>query len=95
MREQYDTSGPGKFENEGPIVRYLYERMETADQESGTSEAPTGWFARFGKWLIGGTTRGFVWSHKYDTPEQASGIFDNMTAEYSEWATEEEANESV
>lgn len=87
MRELFDTSGPGKFEGESPIVAYLWELCANGaeDEFSGTSDAPTGWFARLGKWLITATDRGFVHGDKFPTLDSAREEFALRDAQFAQW----------
>lgn len=63
-----------------------------ADRDSGDMEAPTGWFAQFGKRLLRHDDRGFVWVERFDTKEQADLFYDALDAEYAEWADDDDGD---
>jgi hypothetical protein len=89
MRENYLPT-LGRHEGNHPMVVFLDERGEIADDEAGDVEAPTGYFRRFGKWLIRDDSNGFCYGHKYPNVAQAVKAFDILDRMYSEWGREED-----
>ena len=85
MRENYDVSGPGKYEGEVPMVAWLDAHSECADEDSGDCEAPMGWCSRFAKWILRGDSQGFVSGYKWTTEDQAKTAFRDFDLEYSIW----------
>ena len=57
-----------------------------ADNEAGDVEAPTGWFARFGKRLLHHDEQGFVEVVRYASVGDATAAFEMLEAEYDIWA---------
>ena len=57
-----------------------------ADDESGDVEAPTGWFARFGKRLLRADEFGFVEVERFASIADAIAAFSMLEAEYDIWA---------
>lgn len=81
------ASGPGRFGG-NQMAAYLWVKSldgSTADDESGSIEAPCGWFARFGKWLLTEDDRGFVSAWKADSAAAAVDEFDALMTEYVAW----------
>lgn len=60
-----------------------------ADGESGDVEAPTGWFARFGKRLLHHDEQGFVEVVRYASASDATAAFGMLEDEYDIWADDE------
>lgn len=67
-----------------------------ADGYSGDSECLTGHFARFGRRILVGDDRGFVWVEKWPSEQSARQVYDAMDHYYGWWADEEsDLSESV
>ena len=60
-----------------------------ADDESGDVEAPTGWFARFGKRLLHHDEQGFVEVVRYASVGDATAAFEMLEDQYDIWADDE------
>jgi hypothetical protein len=82
MRQDYATDGPGKFEGEPPMTRYLYERivLNGSSDDSASSESGD-WADLVGRRIVVGDSQGFVASHKYANRFEARAIFDEYAAE--------------
>lgn len=59
------------------------------DQDSGDVECPTGWFARFGRRILVGDERGFVWVEVWPEPLAAEQVYNAMQRYYDEWSYDE------
>lgn len=79
MRELYDTSGPGKFEGEPPLTRYVYEQYamngDFGDEDTANSDLGE-WCSRYGKRLLWGDSQGFIYLDKYATVAEAQVKFE-------------------
>ncbi|MGZ4518831.1 MAG: hypothetical protein ACXVGB_00235 [Mycobacteriaceae bacterium] len=89
MLSDYTTDHPGKFERVPAIVRYIHEH-DAFDQESGDVQAPTGWFARAGRWVIGEDERGAVDAVRFATRAEAQDLFESLDLMFGEWAEQYE-----
>lgn len=74
-----------------PMAEYLHRLSldSSYDDASGDVEAPTGWFARFGKRILRSDSQGFVWCEKYDTETAAEAMFAALDHYYGIWGDEE------
>jgi hypothetical protein len=75
-----------------PLAEYVHELSldgSYADGESGDVEAPTGWFARFGKRLLHHDEQGFVEVVRYASADDATTAFEMLQDEYDVWADED------
>ena len=72
---------PGKFKGEHPMVPFLLDRPECADEDGGDTESYL-WFVRFGRWLLTENDQGFVHGTKFDTEDEARAEFERMEDEY-------------
>jgi hypothetical protein len=59
------------------------------DESSGNVDAPTGWFARFGRRMLFEDSQGFVESGRWPTEREATEVFEALNARYSEWEGDE------
>lgn len=59
------------------------------DDASGNVDAPTGWFARFGKRILHEDSQGFVWQALHDTECDAIAHYDALSDAYNRWDTDE------
>lgn len=77
MRADYDTSGPGKFEGEPPMARFLFERivLQGFSDDSCSHEGSGFWADRIGRRMILGDGQGFVWYVRYATEAEALEAF--------------------
>jgi len=71
-----------------PMAEYLYDITLNgcADEESGTVESPTGWFARVGRRIVTADNYGFVDQIRYDTVNDARIAFDATARDFRAWA---------
>jgi hypothetical protein len=83
------VTSPGAFEGESPMVAYLAEHPEYADEESGDVESPTGFFARHGKWILTYSSQGFIYGEKMTTLDEAISAFETLDEEFSIWDGDE------
>lgn len=67
------------------MAEFLYYRMSDSDQFAGTDEGPFGWFERFGKRVLRGDSRGFVWCEQYPTADDARQAVDAWGAAHDAW----------
>lgn len=75
-----------------PLAEYVHELSLdgcSCDDESGDVEAPTGWFARFGKRLLRADEFGFVEVERFASIADAIAAFSMLEAEYDIWADDE------
>jgi hypothetical protein len=85
------SKGPGKFGG-NQMAAYLYELSldgSMADDESGNVEAPTGWFARFGKRILTEDSQGFVDVTRLANEQAALAAFDELMDEYVKWDSQD------
>jgi hypothetical protein len=83
MREDFDTSF-GKFDS--PMAAFLYERVMLAG-DFGDDEYSDGegmWGSRYGRRVLEGDDRGFVYYVRFDTVEEAAVRFREVAAVYEE-----------
>lgn len=74
MREIYDTSGPGKFEGQGPIARYAYEHLDELREEDASQDGL--YVALIGKRILTEDEYGFVELLNFGQADRARAIFD-------------------
>jgi hypothetical protein len=55
------------------------------DESSGDVEAPTGWFALYGRHMLYADSQGFISSERFESEEQARQHFELLNTRYSEW----------
>lgn len=78
MREKYVTHGPGKFEGESPMARYLNETFGPQDYDEDASNADFGgWVGRIGRRLVVEESQGFVTYARCDTIDDAKRAFED------------------
>lgn len=82
------TNRPGKFEACSPMAAYIYEN-ELFDDSDGECQAPTGWFALSGRWIIQEDERGAVYGERYSTHAQASLAYHSLCDDYDNWLNTE------
>jgi hypothetical protein len=58
------------------------------DAESGDVQAPTGWFALFGRRILRHDNYGFVGTETYPDPMAAAAAYDLLDVEYAYWGDE-------
>ena len=78
-----------KFSDVRAEVLYNWALDGSADETSGSSECPTGWFARIGRHLVFSDERGFVWSESYPESLGAALVFWALDRYYNEWSYDE------
>lgn len=78
MRELYINNTHGRFEDEPPIVRFLYERVILGGNQDDTVYGSDYIYDRVGRWVIWVDGVGFVHSVKYDTREDAKAALKDM-----------------
>lgn len=80
MREKYDISGPGKFEGETPLARFIYENLTLngffGNEDSATEDES---LSRYGKRLLFSDSLGFIYLTRCKDVEEASAIFEDWT----------------
>jgi hypothetical protein len=67
------------------MSEYLANRDDAYDNASGGAESPMGWFARFGKRLLRGDDRGFVWCEVYPSADDAENVFRALDDAHETW----------
>jgi len=88
--EVRDTVSPYKFGgSRRAAAAWLVTLDGGEDEQSGNSEAPTGWFARVGRTIVSTDSQGFVYVEKFSTTEAAAEAFASLDAEYAEWDDDE------
>jgi len=87
MREEYDTSGSGKFEGCPPIAQYIYDNAEE-DEATGNSFDYV-WTGRFGKRILQEDEFGFVYYLKTTLPD-AKRLFVLAEDQYQQFLSIEE-----
>lgn len=86
MRENYTNTGPGRLEGLSAFEAFLVENVDTvADETSGDVEAPTGWFARCGRYVVSTDSQGFWYADRYTTRALAAAAFTRADAQFSAW----------
>ena len=75
-----------KFGND-PMTEYIYgiSLDQSCGESDGEAEAPTGWFARIGRQMIGENGQSFVARERFATVELAQARFAEMADDYSAW----------
>ena len=75
------------------IIDYLwYHSGDGCDAESGNVDAPTGWFARMGKWIIQKDGDGNGWENKYADEHAALVVFNDLDDQYVTWTMDAACN---
>lgn len=83
MLSEYRTDGPGKFEGQPPMARFLYERVILHGfSDESTSDGQGDWLDRIGRRLVGGDSYGFVFYSKLDTVDDAAREFRRIAEQY-------------
>ena len=60
------------------------------DEASGNVDAPTGWFARFGKRILHEDSQGFVWTENFTDEAACIAQYDLLATEYDTWDSDPE-----
>jgi len=63
-----------------------------ADAWSGDAESPSGWFSLYGRRVLRGDDRGFVWCERYATIDAAAEAYQTLEDEYREWGHDAACN---
>jgi hypothetical protein len=92
LSAKYDTSGPGKFEGQHPMVRFIYDN-DLFDRDSGDVESPQGWFAQAGRWVVMADSYGFVSGWRFASVVEATADFDSMDDQFSAWLADDDDEE--
>jgi len=73
MREEYNTSGPGRYEGESPMAMYIDELLT---DYGGYETTEDGWSVGvLGKWTVMIDEFGFVYAKKWRTESAARAMF--------------------
>jgi hypothetical protein len=67
------------------MSEYLASRDDAYDGCDGDADSPTGWFTRFGRRMLRGDSRGFVWCETYPTAHDARAVFDALADVATTW----------
>lgn len=86
--------GPGRYEraSDPELAQATHGLCEMgfADEESGDSYAPTGYFMRLDRWLVTVNEQGFVSLTECDTEREAAEMFQAAEREFSNWLDTQE-----
>lgn len=84
MLNEYRTDGPGKFEGESPMCRFLFERVVLHGfSDESTSDGQGTWLDRIGRRLIGGDSLGFVYYQRFETEDEARAAFERVEHDFA------------
>lgn len=88
---------PHRHKYDSAMAEYLdYLGMNGAyDSQGGNVESPVGAFQRFGRRILRGDDRGFIWVETWPEPQAAEQVFDALEFvegqwSYDEWGDEDE-----
>lgn len=84
MRSEYATKGPGKFEGQPPMARFLYERIVLHGfSDESTTDGQGDWLDLIGRRLVGGDSYGFVYYQRFDTEDEARAAFERVAHDFT------------
>lgn len=85
---------PHRHKYADAMAEYLdWLSAESMERGSGDAECPTGWFVQFGRRILVGDERGFVWVEVWPEEAAATQVYEAMDLYYSQWAYDDWSDE--
>lgn len=92
LKEAQALVGPGSYEGLSPFEAWLCENVDDLAVDTyGNVDAPAGWFARAGRYVVVTDDRGFWYVHRFATVDAAKDDFEAMEVQYDTWDSQDDS----